>query len=75
MIELSLLAAALMVPARALTPNYTVHSSVIFARVGEHTPFLGDNPVSITSYGIRQMYNLVCIHSPNLLLPVSQNMS
>jgi hypothetical protein len=64
MFQLSLLAAAaLTIPTRVLALNYTVHSSVIFARIGEHTPFLGSGSVTITSYGAHQMYNLVCIYS------------
>ena len=45
--------------AAAATANYTVHSSVIFARTGEHTPFLSGDSIVTTSYGSRQMANLV----------------
>jgi hypothetical protein len=55
-----LLAAALLVPQRALAYNYTVHSSFIFARMGEHTPSLSES-VLLTSLGAEQMYNLVCV--------------
>lgn len=57
----ALLAAAWLGSKGALALNYTVHGSVIFARTGEHTPFLGSESVIVTSYGANQLYNLVCL--------------
>ncbi|KAF2401366.1 phosphoglycerate mutase-like protein [Trichodelitschia bisporula] len=37
---------------------FTVHSTVIFARVGDRTPLSTDDPVQLTSLGAQQMYNL-----------------
>lgn len=40
--------------------NYTVHSTVIFARTGDRTPLLMTQSPQLTSLGARQMYNIVC---------------
>lgn len=38
--------------------NYTVHSSVIFARTGDRMPILGVDTPHLTTLGAQQMYNL-----------------
>jgi hypothetical protein len=40
--------------------NYTIHSSVIFARTGDRTPLvLSDTNPQLTALGTQQMYSLV----------------
>jgi hypothetical protein len=40
--------------------NEVVFTSVVYARIGERTPIIGNGYWHLTSYGANQMYNLVC---------------
>jgi hypothetical protein len=60
MLALFLTTLAAVLPAAGQTAfNTRVHSSVVFTRTGEHTPFISSkNPPKITSLGAQQLYGV-----------------